>query len=54
VLLDGEFSWFDAEVGLQPCGAGGGSVVFRVFVDGEMCFSTAGFSARQTEPRRCM
>ena len=33
VMLDGEFSAFDAAVGLQPCG-GGGSVAFRVFVDG--------------------
>lgn len=40
VLLDGEFSWFDAEVGLQPCGVGGGSVVFRVSVDGEMRFDS--------------
>ena len=31
---------FDAEVGLQPCGAGGGSVVFRVSVDGEKRFDS--------------
>ncbi len=33
VLLDGEYAGFDAEVGLQPCGDGG-SVIFRVLVDG--------------------
>ena len=37
VLLDGEYAGFDAEVGLQPCGDGG-SVIFRVFVDGEQAF----------------
>jgi hypothetical protein len=36
VLLDGAFSAFDAEVGLQPCASG--SVVFRVIVDGEPRF----------------
>ena len=39
VLLDGEFDVFQAEVGLQPCG-GGGSVVFRVLVDGEVRFDS--------------
>jgi hypothetical protein len=39
VLLDGEYAGFDAEVGLQPCG-GGGSVVFRVLVDGEPRFDS--------------
>lgn len=39
VLLDGAFSGFDAEVGLQPCAAVG-SVIFRVFVDGEQRFES--------------
>ena len=39
VLLEGEYASFDAEVGLQPCG-GGGSVIFRVFVDGERRFDS--------------
>lgn len=39
VLLDGAFSAFDAEVGLQPCAAIG-SVIFRVFVDGEQRFES--------------
>jgi hypothetical protein len=39
VLLDGEFSEFDAEVGLQPCAAIG-SVIFRVIVDGEPRFES--------------
>jgi len=39
VLLDGAFSAFDAEVGLQPCAAGG-SVVFRAIVDGEPRFES--------------
>src|ERR1017187_8207313 len=39
VLLDGEYAGFDAEVGQQPCG-GGGSVVFRVLVDGEPRFDS--------------
>ena len=39
VLLDGAFSAFDAEVGLQPCAAGG-SVIFRVIVDGEQRFES--------------
>jgi hypothetical protein len=39
VLLDGEYAGFDAEVGLQPC-SGGGSVVFRVLVDGEPRFDS--------------
>ena len=39
VLLEGQYAGFDAEVGLQPCG-GGGSVIFRVFVDGEQRFDS--------------
>ncbi len=39
VLLEGNYTAFDAEVGLQPCG-GGGSVIFRVFVDGERRFDS--------------
>ena len=39
VLLDGEYACFNAEVGLQPCG-GGGSVIFRVWVDGEPRFDS--------------
>jgi len=39
VLLDGNFSAFDAEIGLHPCGAGG-SVTFRVVVDGEPRFQS--------------
>jgi hypothetical protein len=39
VLLDGAFSAFDAEVGLQPCASG--SVIFRVFVDGESRFQSS-------------
>ncbi|MCC6820464.1 MAG: NPCBM/NEW2 domain-containing protein [Verrucomicrobia subdivision 3 bacterium] len=39
VLLDGAFSAFDAEVGLQPCAAVG-SVIFRVFVDGVQRFES--------------
>ena len=38
-LLDAAFSAFDAEVGLQPCAAVG-SVIFRVFVDGEQRFES--------------
>jgi hypothetical protein len=38
VLLDGEYETFQAEVGLQPCS--GGSVVFRVRVDGEVRFDS--------------
>jgi hypothetical protein len=37
--LDGDYEWFDAQVGLQPCG-GGGSVVFRVVVDGARRFAS--------------
>ena len=40
VLLDGNYAGFDAEVGLQPC-VGGGSVIFRVFVDGERRFDNS-------------
>lgn len=39
VWLDGEFDRFEAEVGLQPCGAAG-SVVFRVRVDGREAFDS--------------
>ncbi|NOS69196.1 MAG: hypothetical protein HOP33_04620 [Verrucomicrobia bacterium] len=39
VLLNGAFTVFDAEVGLQPCAAVG-SVIFRVFVDGEQRFES--------------
>jgi hypothetical protein len=38
VLLGGEFSAFDAEVGIQPCD--GGSVIFRVYVDGSRRFDS--------------
>ncbi len=39
MLLDGQYAGFDAEVGVQPCGANG-SVIFRVFVDGERRFDS--------------
>jgi NPCBM/NEW2 domain len=39
VLLEGEYAGFDAELGIQPCGAGG-SVIFRVIVDGERRFDS--------------
>jgi hypothetical protein len=39
VLLEGQYASFDAEVGLQPCG-GGGSVIFRVLVDGGQRFDS--------------
>ena len=39
VLLEGEFTAFDAEVGLQPCGSDG-SVIFRVVVDGRPRFTS--------------
>jgi hypothetical protein len=39
VLLEGQYAGFDAEVGLQPCG-GGGSVIFRVLVDGGQRFDS--------------
>jgi hypothetical protein len=38
VLLDGEYASFDADVGLQFCG--GGSVIFRVLVDGQKRFDS--------------
>ncbi len=38
ILLEGHYAAFDAEVGLQPCG--GGSVIFRVFVDGRQRFDS--------------
>ncbi len=40
VLLDGAYSLFEAEVGLQPCGSTDGSVVFRVYVDNEKRFES--------------
>ena len=49
VLLDGEYATFEAQVGLQPCG-GGGSVVFRVLVDGEPQFDS-GVLRPQDPPR---
>ena len=39
VPLEGQYASFDAEVGLQPCGAGG-SVIFRVVVDGAVRFDS--------------
>ncbi|MBI4325945.1 MAG: NPCBM/NEW2 domain-containing protein, partial [Chloroflexi bacterium] len=38
IWLDGGYSGFDASVGLQPCS--GGSVVFRVLVDGQLRFDS--------------
>ena len=38
ILLDGQYAALDAEVGLQPCA--GGSVIFRVFVDGQPGFDS--------------
>ena len=38
VSLEGRYAAFDAEVGLQPCE--GGSVIFRVLVDGEKRFDS--------------
>lgn len=38
ILLDGQYARFEAEVGLQPCP--GGSVVFRVVVDGQPRFAS--------------
>jgi len=46
VLLDGEFSDFDAFVGLQPCGAGG-SVIFRAWVDGVKRFDSGVVKAEE-------
>lgn len=40
LLLDGLYDRFDCEVGLHPCG-GGGSVRFKVLVDGETRSETA-------------
>jgi hypothetical protein len=39
VPLEGQYASFDAEVGLQPCGAGG-SVIFRVLVDDQVRFDS--------------
>ena len=39
VPLEGQYASFDAEVGLQPCGAGG-SVIFRVLVDEQVRFDS--------------
>jgi hypothetical protein len=38
VLLEGEYAAFDAELGLQPCS--GGSVIFRILVDGQQRFGS--------------
>jgi hypothetical protein len=38
LALDGQYSAFDAEVGVQPCE--GGSVIFQVLVDGEKGFDS--------------
>jgi hypothetical protein len=38
--LGGEYERFEAEVGLQPCGGGAGSVVFRVSADGRALFDS--------------
>ena len=46
-LLDGAYAGFDADVGLQPCG-GDGSVIFRVFVDGERRFDSGIMRATDT------
>ena len=40
ILLEGAYSAFEAEVGLQPCGSSDGSVVFRVFVDNQQRFDS--------------
>jgi hypothetical protein len=47
VLLEGQYASFDAEVGLQPCG-GGGSVIFRVLVDGGQRFGSGILRATDT------
>ena len=47
VLLEGQYASFDAEVGLQPCG-GGGSVIFRVLVDGGQRFDSGILRATDT------
>jgi hypothetical protein len=39
IPLEGQYASFDAEVGLQPCGAGG-SVIFRVVVDDQVRFDS--------------
>ena len=38
VWLDGRYSAFEAEIGVQPCS--GGSVVFRIHADGELRFDS--------------
>jgi hypothetical protein len=38
VSLDGQYETFEAEVGLQPCP--GGSVIFRILVDGQRRFES--------------
>lgn len=40
MALDGEYSHFDAEVGVQPLQQNQGSVVFQVFVDGQKQFDS--------------
>jgi hypothetical protein len=49
ILLEERFSAFEALVGLQPCG-GTGSVVFRVWVDGEKRFDSG--VLRASDPPR--
>ncbi len=38
LLTDGQYESFDAEIGIQPCS--GGSVIFRVIVDGQERFTS--------------
>ena len=38
LLTDNQYESFDAEIGVQPCG--GGSVIFRVLVDGQERFTS--------------
>lgn len=40
VMLDGRFSHFEAEVGLQTHPSGAGSVIFRIFVDKRKAFDS--------------
>ena len=40
IALDGEYSHFDADVGVQPLHQNQGSVVFQVFVDGRKQFDS--------------
>lgn len=50
LLLEGQFAAFEALVGLQPCGGGRGSVIFRVWVDGEQRFDSG--VLRASDPPR--